>query len=411
MDIVIPRRLQQPKERSSCLISGSGAGLPAASSEQDTQLAETQGAKPSKRPDPGFHSTGLGMGCDAPRAKPLLEEDIVRLLVELGQVSVEDIVDSTVRIHGADRRNRNFVVQVNDRHGLFVKLAKQLDAVASVANEAKILALLAAAWGASDRCFPELVLEDEGHRMIVTRFISGRHLSPSRRGWETFRTGDMHQLGCTIAQVHRLPPPETGRSKWLPTGLLLHKPTLSLLRNASMANIRLIQAIQANAGLCRLLDAARAGWRSRRLIHGDLKFDNLCVATEDEAERFVLFDWELACRGDPGWDVGSVLGELLRLWLVEGETTVPVAEAETSLDRFAALVRAFLDGYASVIVIDDVFIAAAIRLAVVRLLQTAFEALQFSTHIHRTGAVALQMACNIAERPAILTDIAFGVPA
>jgi Phosphotransferase enzyme family len=59
-------------------------------------------------------------------------------------------------------------------------------------------------------------------------------------------------------------------------------------------------------------------WKCSSVIHGDIKFDNVLVS----GTRLSLIDWELACIGDPAWDVAGVVDGLLLPELISG--TAPV---------------------------------------------------------------------------------------
>lgn len=53
---------------------------------------------------------------------------------------------------------------------------------------------------------------------------------------------------------------------------------------------------------------ARAAWRPRCLVHGDLKHDNVVLRADGGV---VLIDWEMARRGDPAWDLAALLARPL----------------------------------------------------------------------------------------------------
>lgn len=87
------------------------------------------------------------------------------------------------------------------------------------------------------------------------------------------------------------------------------------------------------------------------LIHGDVKLDNVLV--ESAGSRVVLVDWEMGGSGDPAWDLGALVGDLLSRWLVSAQVrcAAPVrrwlADARVSQSTAAGAARAALDAYSA----------------------------------------------------------------
>jgi hypothetical protein len=74
------------------------------------------------------------------------------------------------------------------------------------------------------------------------------------------------------------------------------------------------------------------------LIHGDLKADNVLCAPGSPT----IIDWELCGIGPFAWDLGSVVGSMLAMWIETADLTAP--RPRDWLDRatlpYAAVVRA-----------------------------------------------------------------------
>jgi len=95
-----------------------------------------------------------------------------------------------------------------------------------------------------------------------------------------------------------------------------------------------------------------------------------------------LVDWELACVGDPCWDIGSVFNDYLSFWLL----SVPVTGQELSeeslalarypLDKMQPAIGAFWAAYIRRMGLDagtaDEWLVRSVQFAAARLLQTAF---------------------------------------
>lgn len=74
---------------------------------------------------------------------------------------------------------------------------------------------------------------------------------------------------------------------------------------------QLLERLHRRELLCGALRDAGAGVGPQGLIHGDLKIDNVLCAPAGP----VVLDWELAGHGAVGWDLGSVVGSILALWV------------------------------------------------------------------------------------------------
>nr|ATJ00793.1 hypothetical protein [Streptomyces malaysiense] len=60
----------------------------------------------------------------------------------------------------------------------------------------------------------------------------------------------------------------------------------------------------------------REEWTPRRLVHFDLRDDNILVKDAEGARpQVALVDWELSGFGDPMLDVGTIIGQFLIQWL------------------------------------------------------------------------------------------------
>jgi hypothetical protein len=122
-----------------------------------------------------------------------------------------------------------------------------------------------------------------------------------------------------------------------------------------------------------------------------------------------LIDWELACLGDPRWDIGSALGNYLSLWLqsipITGVASLSQSAemAKCPLSRIQPAIRACWDTYvtrrglvgeaAERLLVETVGFAAA------RLIQTAYEAAQGSNWLTTGSVLHLQVALNMLTSP------------
>ena len=178
-------------------------------------------------------------------------------------------------------------------------------------------------------------------------------------GWSSLHTlhdqGDLRlddrlvHLGETLARVHDAPAPRSLPRVAPPLCELLIlgvDDLVDVVGETPALVAELQRAPGLDAALRGLSAAAPSGCA---LVHGDLKLDNVMAGPTPEQLRLV--DWELAGAGDPAWDLGSALGDLVFRWL---STVRPAAgagldtwlsDAEAGLARARGGAAALLHGY------------------------------------------------------------------
>jgi aminoglycoside phosphotransferase (APT) family kinase protein len=94
--------------------------------------------------------------------------------------------------------------------------------------------------------------------------------------------------------------------------------------------------------ICRWLETNLPASGTPTLIHNDWRLDNMAVSPDDPGECVAVYDWDMATRGDPLADVGTLMAS----WYEAGEeqsvlspmpTTAPGwLSREAAVDRYAA---------------------------------------------------------------------------
>ncbi len=208
-----------------------------------------------------------------------------------------------------------------------------------------------------------------------------------------------------------------------PDALSLHLPGADVRRRLSPAQGRLLRILQGEAGLCDRLDAARAAWRAETVIHGDVRRDNVLVASEDVETpqvrlcpgdpswfaRVRLVDWEQVQKGDPAWDVGSLLQDAALSWLLgmpqapDLEAGARVAAAATPLPIVKYALRSLWLGYQVSTGLDGAAAARLLRRSVAhsgaRLVQSAWECSAGAERLSTLAVLLLQVAANVLDDP------------
>jgi len=223
-------------------------------------------------------------------------------------------------------------------------------------------------------------------------------------------------LGRVLGALHRATGADSTRARYeqewgdpAPWVLRIHRPEVPYLWTASEACLSLVRMIQEFPGIQDGLDGLQRSWRQECLIHADLKAENVVLETLGRKRGLRVIDWELARFGDPAWDVGSVLGDVLRLWLLSipmtPEATVEqtLALAPFPLKRMAPFVTAFWRSYVRERALDDneadVILQRSMTFAAARLLQSGFESLARASKVTTNVVYLVQLSWNMMRSP------------
>ena len=357
----------------------------------------------ASRPLPAAQQAGSGA---------LAQQDVVPYLLASGLTTPAAIVDGALVVHDRSSRNRNYAVQAGTGPSLLLKQGIGRDGAAAVAREAAAYRRLAAE-PAFRSYLPRPFGYDEHRGVLALEVVAD---APDLRTYHLVRGGfpvtPGRLLGRALGTLHRLTSDRAAepRPAWAPSPLWIHRPDLSVMRDASAAGLQLIKLVQHAPGLPRAIDDLRAGWRPSAVVHLDVKWDNCLLARHPRTGRasvLKLIDWEAASPGDPCWDIGSALGQYLSAWVF----SIPVTGAvpperfpELALHPLEAMhpaLRACWAAYVRALGEPDetARLIRTVRYAAVRLIQTALEAAQMTDQLTGPLVLHVQLAANMLTRP------------
>ena len=161
------------------------------------------------------------------------------------------------------------------------------------------------------------------------------------------------------------------------------------LENPSGGRRELIKTVRRHREFGKLLDKIRQTWRSAYLIHGDCKLEN-CLVDDTSATR--LIDWECIVWGDPLWDVPTILQSYWNFHVRWPRLHRP--------EKIRPALLAFLDGYQErqpLTMAES--LNRAIAFAGVRMLQSAFESVEWTETLTPRAVRLLQAALNVMATP------------
>ena len=324
------------------------------------------------------------------------QSDVAHYLLSLGVVKPRAIVDEHFTVVDASRRNCVFLATTRSGPTLVVKQAMSGDGSA-LAHEAAVLRRLAD------------VAELAGHVPAVVHFESDclvLRTPGGARDWSEhqgrFARIPARILGRTLAALHGLRMDLPDASIW---GLQLPEPPHELVLDLSAGAQDLLARIQASEFVCERLGELSRADGDRGVVHADLRWENCLALPAPGARRrtrVLLVDWELAGRGDPAFDVGSVLAEYLRVWVGSVPIVEPVdpgrlvARARHPLASMRPAIHAFWSAYQPA---NPPQMRRVIELGAVRLLQTAIERAQGLSFPSAHVVTLVQLADNMLRQP------------
>ncbi|MGO9781822.1 MAG: phosphotransferase [Streptosporangiaceae bacterium] len=351
--------------------------------------------------------------------------EVVSYLLSRGLVDAGSVVDGGIVVREVSRRNRNFAVDAGGAPSYLLKQGFGPEGVATVAHEAAVYQKLSVTGGSMDAYLPQFHGYDSNKRVLILELISGAEdLGAYHWRRRRFSATLAGAVGDAVGRLQGEVLPESGalfsgRPPWV---LSIHRPDLSIFREASAASLELVKAVQSVPSLGRHLDELRQAWQPSVLTHYDLKWDNLLACPVAGASRPALkvIDWEAACRGDPCWDIGAVFSDYLSFWVF----SIPVTGQDLP-ERFPELARAPLQRMHPALAAcwraykkraglqepeSGERLRRAVSFAAARLIATAFEAAQMSARLDSSLILHLQLAVNILERPREAAVHLLGLP-
>jgi Ser/Thr protein kinase RdoA (MazF antagonist) len=345
----------------------------------------------------------------------LEQSDMTHYLLSLGLVKARDIVEGDLSVIDVSRRNCVFLARRRAGRTYIVKQARPQTAQ-TLAHEAAVLRVLAQKPELAGQVPTVVHHERDADRLVLSTPGGARdwtdHHSSGR-----FPRVPARLLGRMLATLHRLPAegmeglPRGVDRMW---GLSLPEPPLELLLRLSAGAQDLVARVQASRTMCDRLGELRESDSGRRLVHGDLRWENcltIAAATSERRTRVLLVDWELAGAGAAGFDVGTVLAEYLCAWVGSVPIVDPadpgrlVARARYPLRRMRPALNDFWAAYQRFNP-ESPTLRRVVQLAAVRIIQTAVERAQGLVIPSAHVVTLLQLADNLLQNP---EDAALGL--
>lgn len=294
----------------------------------------------------------------------------LQLLLERGLLSAAEVLAGEPAAHEKSISHASFCVCVGGQPRWFVKVADPTRARGRDLGAEAAVYDFAVSQPALSRVIPRCLLTEPRASLVVTEAVSGAPLAASlafSNGADHRQSAALSAYGRSVALVHSARPAIFGHPPWLPVALEPRWGDYSWLPRWCAW---LLTRLSGSATIRIAFQQARREWRRTCLIHGDLRWANALLEEDADALNVWLVDWELACLGDPSWDVGSLVADVAAA-IALGEGTGP------AVDQLMPACTPLLSGYLTSSSLDTFswasLIERSVRMAGVRLVQTIIE--------------------------------------
>lgn len=159
------------------------------------------------------------------------------------------------------------------------------------------------------------------------------------------------------------------------------------------------------------------------LTHNDLKLNNILLRNnwQDSHNIIRLIDWERSGWGDPAFDLGTIIGNYVQIWLVslvisnslsiEESLRLAITPLEMLQPSIGALTKAYLKTFPEIIEHRPDYLQRVVQFAGFALIQQIQAMIQYQKSFNNMGIAMLQVAKSLLSRPVQSIPTIFGAAA
>ncbi|AFY52808.1 phosphotransferase family protein [Rivularia sp. PCC 7116] len=158
--------------------------------------------------------------------------------------------------------------------------------------------------------------------------------------------------------------------------------------------------------------------------HNDFKFNNILLNQDwqqSDENMLRIIDWERFSWGDPAFDLGTLIGNYLQIWLnslvvcqsmtIEESLRSAVIPLEKLQPSMAALQKSYFKMFPMILKYRPNFLERTVQFAGFILIQQIYATIQFQKIFDNTGIAMLQVAKSLICRPQHSIPTIFGTNA
>jgi thiamine kinase-like enzyme len=162
-------------------------------------------------------------------------------------------------------------------------------------------------------------------------------------------------------------------------------------------------------------------FRADCLTHNDLKLNNVLLSNSweyDDVGMLRLIDWERSAWGDPAYDLGTLIGSYLQLWLgslvvskslsIEESLNLAMTPLDLVQPSITALTEAYLEAFPQILIDRPDFIQRSVQFAGLALIQGIQASIEYQKTLGNVGIAQLQVAKSLLCRPVQSIPTVFG---
>lgn len=353
---------------------------------------------------------------------------------------IQQVIDEH-NVESKSAKNFNLLVTLPDRTKLFVK-QERFDRQGKTAGEFK------REWRIQEfvRRFPEVnKLEtwlpeianfDVENSILIVKYLDDHQNLGEFYGQENiFATEIASSIGSIIATIHAqtinkrsyedffgYSNNNSNSAAKLTQGMAkrLARITPEIFGTVPADGLKFFALYQRYDSLGKAIAQLNESYQPRCLTHNDLKLNNILIAAnwkpslslakEDNQSQVELkvIDWERSGWGDPAFDLGTVIGSYLVIWLqslivsrsmaIDESLRLATIPLEVLQPSLAALTKTYAACFPDIVEHDPKFWQKVMQFAGLALIQSIQSTLQYQKAFNNTGICMLQVAkallCN-----------------
>lgn len=343
-------------------------------------------------------------------------DNLINYLIQKHLIDMKSIVEDKIIIRDVSRLNHNIQVLQENGIGYFLKQPSRTNEYSNkfVKKEAKFYSVMF-----SDKKFediqmmlPNFIKYERKNNVLIIEFLKNMtHLSeiqlnPTQQ-IECFETIGKY-LAIYHNKFHKYLHHNSFRflEKSLPLTFFLSRPRPEIFSVISNGALELLKTIQQKPGMAKFLEDIPDKWNPTTMIHGDMRMDNILVSTNPKnLKNIKVIDWELSSIGDPIWDVAGLVSDLVLqqfyLLISEGEMDGYSYESQLRLltRKVNPLSKRFLKIYYKNLdkkrLKEDQFEIKLLKFCIAKIIQTAFNSLQYSDTITSIAEDIIQISSQM----------------